>query len=79
MITNVYDRKVKDILSGIYNNLEKNDIQDIAMLKKGMTNRSYIYLCNGNKYILRVPGEGTVCLIDRHKEYECYESVRDKG
>lgn len=79
MITNVYERKVKDILSGIYNNLEKNDIQDIAMLKKGMTNRSYIYLYNGNKYILRVPGEGTVCLIDRHKEYECYEAVRDKG
>ena len=35
------------------------DIQDITVLKKGMTNRSFLFSCKEKKYIMRIPGEGT--------------------
>ena len=37
----------------------KNDISDIETLKKGMTNRSYIFTVKNRRYIMRIPGEGT--------------------
>lgn len=38
------EREVADILAGIYSlPPEEIEISDIAVMKKGMTNRSYIY------------------------------------
>lgn len=55
----------------------KSDIHDIAPLKKGMTNYSYLFTVKGKRYIIRVPGEGTNKLLDRYKEAEVYASIKD--
>lgn len=55
------------------------EIRDIEMLKKGMTNRSFLFSCQGNRYIMRVPGEGTERLIDRAQEAEIYRAIAGKG
>ena len=57
----------------------KNEIVDIAILKKGMTNRSFIFSCRGNKYIMRIPGEGTERLIDRSQEAEAFRAISGLG
>lgn len=48
---------------------------DINVLKKGMTNRFFLFICKGKKYIMRVPGEGTDRLIDRKKEVAVYQII----
>lgn len=40
-------------------NVSENEISDIQILKKGMTNRSFSFICKSEKYIIRIPGEGT--------------------
>lgn len=58
----------------IFDNIEKvldcniSDIKDIETIKKGLNNRSFKFLCNGNYYIYRHPGVNASSLIDRHKE-----------
>lgn len=54
------------------------DIYGIRGLKKGMTNRSFIFSYKGHKYIMRIPGEGTDRLINRAQEAEVYELIKDK-
>ena len=54
-------------------------ITDITVLKKGMTNRSFLFKCNDKKYIMRIPGEGTDQLINRVEEASVYNVIRDKG
>lgn len=62
-------------------NLEvsENEIEDITVLKKGMTNRSFLFTCRGRKYIMRIPGEGTEHLINRRQEYAVYQAVSGLG
>lgn len=61
----------------------ENDIVDIEILKKGMTNRSFLFrICTGKsagKYIMRIPGEGTEQLIDRAAEAKVYEAISGLG
>lgn len=52
------------------------DIHDIRVLKKGMTNRSFIFKCHDKHYIMRIPGEGTAKLINRREEYNVYQQVK---
>ena len=59
--------------------VDTRDINNINVLKKGMTNRSFTFECKGKKYIMRVPGEGTDQLIDRKKESEVYNAIKGKG
>lgn len=56
-----------------------NDIVDIRILKKGMTNRSFSFMCNGKKYIMRIPGEGTDQMINRRQEADVYKAIEGKG
>lgn len=65
-------------ISKIFGCKEK-DINNIAVLKKGMTNRSFLFSVNDSKYILRIPGEGTDKLINREQESEVYESIKGLG
>lgn len=60
-------------------NTRTDEIIDIAILKKGMTNRSFIFTCKGNRYIMRIPGEGTEKLIDRATETEVYRVINGLG
>ena len=56
--------------------VNKKDIHNIHTLKKGMTNRSFIFTVNNKRYIMRIPGEGTDKLIDRKEEYDVYQKVK---
>ena len=56
-------------------NVSNKDIQDITVLKKGMTNRSFLFRVRDKKYIMRIPGEGTSQLIDREQEYKVYHLI----
>lgn len=58
---------------------EERDIKDISVLKKGMTNRSFLFSLGGSKYIMRIPGEGTDLLINRKQEKEVYETISGLG
>lgn len=58
---------------------EKQEIYNIESLKAGMTNRSFLFNCAGQKYIFRIPGEGTDKLINRREEYEVYQQIKDRG
>lgn len=60
-------------------NVSTDDITDIKVLKKGMTNRSFIFKAKENQYIMRIPGEGTDKLINRQNEASVYEAIHDKG
>ncbi len=59
--------------------VRNDEIVDISVLKKGMTNRSFLFTCRNRKYIMRIPGEGTRQLIDRRAEAEVYQSLKGKG
>lgn len=59
--------------------VRKDEIVDITVLKKGMTNRSFLFTCRGKKYIMRIPGEGTDQLINRRQEASVYQMIRDKN
>lgn len=59
-------------------NASPEDISDITVLKKGMTNRSFLFTCKEKKYIMRIPGEGTDKLINRAQEAEVYKVVDGK-
>lgn len=50
-------------------------ITNIEALKKGMTNRSFLFSCKGEKYIMRIPGEGTGKLINREQEAAVYKRL----
>lgn len=58
--------------------ITSSDITDITVLKKGMTNRSFLFAAQGKKYIMRIPGEGTDQLIDRRQEASVYHVIADK-
>ena len=66
------------IISDVFKVREK-DITDIEVLKKGMTNRSFLFSVLGTKYIMRIPGEGTDNLVDRKGEAEVYDVIKGKG
>lgn len=66
----------------------ERDVEDITVLKKGMTNRSFLFSVNdGNdttgadkrKYIMRIPGEGTDQLINRKQEAEVFRTISGLG
>ena len=52
-----------------------DNITSITVLKKGMTNRSFLFSCNEKKYIMRIPDEGTSQLIDRRQEALVYQTI----
>lgn len=54
-------------------------IKNVRVLKKGMTNRSFVFECLGKEYIMRIPGEGTSDLIDRRQEYAVYKTLDGSG
>lgn len=55
------------------------EVVDITVLKKGMTNRSFLFSCKGKKYIMRIPGEGTDRLINRREEADVYHAIVGKN
>jgi len=60
-------------------NCRPDEIVDIKIQKKGMTNRSFLFSLRGRRYIMRIPGEGTDNLINRREEAEVYKVIWDKN
>ena len=73
------DHLRNDAIQAIVNTLgvKNTVIHDIRVLKKGMTNRSFIFDCQGDQYIMRIPGAGTKELINRQQEYDVYQVIKD--
>jgi CTP:phosphocholine cytidylyltransferase-like protein/thiamine kinase-like enzyme len=83
-----------DLIAGALH-VSPDDIVDITVLKKGMTNRSFLFSCRTgvplglpasgtdgpclSRYIMRIPGEGTDRLIDRSGEAAVCGLIRDKN
>lgn len=64
-----------EIIEKVFN-VQNEEIKDITILKKGMTNRSFLFKCKGDKYIMRIPGEGTDLLINRKEETSVYNTIK---
>lgn len=54
----------------------RDEIHNIRVLKKGMTNRSFIFTVGFKNYIMRIPGEGTDRLINRDNEFKVYQKLK---
>lgn len=65
------DSEIINCASSALNVISK-EIKNISALKKGMTNKSFIFTCNSEKYIFRIPGKGTDQLINRKEEADVY-------
>ena len=52
---------------------QQDEVTNITVLKKGMTNRSFLFSCKDKKYI--IPGEGTDQLINRRQEAAVYQTI----
>lgn len=51
------------------------DIENIKVLKKGMSNRSFLFTCFGEKYIMRIPSKSTESIFDRNEEATVYSVI----
>ncbi|MBO4872847.1 MAG: NTP transferase domain-containing protein [Lachnospiraceae bacterium] len=67
-----------DVIASVFETTT-DQISDIAVLKKGMTNRSFLFTVRGEKYIMRIPGEGTDQLINRQEEATVFRTISGKG
>lgn len=56
----------------------KEEIRNVTVLKKGMTNRSFLFTWKDRRYIVRIPGAGTEQLINRQEEAEVYQVIKGK-
>lgn len=79
-IDNKSDQLKTDAIHNICNalNVKSEEVVNITALKKGMTNRSFLFSCKGKKYIMRIPGEGTNQLINRYQEAYVYSTIAGK-
>ena len=59
--------------------IDPAEIEDISVLKKGMTNRSFLFSAKGGKYIMRIPGEGSDKLVNRAHEAEVFGAISGLG
>lgn len=54
------------------------EITDTAILKKGMTNRSFCFNCKGERYILRIP-QDDIEAVNHKNENIVYKELKDKN
>lgn len=65
-------------LAGVFG-IEESEISNIEQVKAGMTNRSFFFNVGDERYIMRIPGEGTDKLINRFEEADVYRALDGKG
>ena len=68
---------IRTICDALHADME--EITQVTVLKKGMTNRSFLFSCKGKRYIMRIPGEGTAQLVDRRHEAAVYQAIWEKN
>lgn len=76
--SNHLNSEVIDIISTALQ-VDKNEISNITTLKKGMTNRSFLFTVREKRYIMRIPGEGTDQLINRQQEAAIYQKIQSQN
>ena len=67
---------ILEVIQSVFN-IKNNDIE-LTPLKQGMTNDSFIFSLNNERYIIRVPGVNTEKIINRHEEYDVYQAIKDE-
>ncbi len=72
------DNKVKKIISDCLN-IKVTEIEKMEKMKKGMTNNSYFFEYKNEKYIFRIPKEGTEKYINRKQEEIVYNELKGKN
>ena len=70
------DNEYIQIIQNVFH-VSLNDIKNVSLMKKGMTNRSLLFSIHDESYIMRIPGEGTSKLINRQHEYDSYQVIKD--
>lgn len=69
-------KKAYQIIAEVFG-VECSQIKYVGTMKTGMTNCSFVFEINDNKYIIRIPGIGTDKLINRRQEAEVCRVVKD--
>lgn len=72
----MYILHILEVIQSVFN-IKNNDIE-LTPLKQGMTNDSFIFSLNNERYIIRVPGVNTEKIINRHQEYDVYQAIKDE-
>ena len=54
-------------------------VQNVSVLKKGAVNCSYTFLCNGEKYVVRVPSYGIAKPAIQSHESSVYQALQGHG
>jgi len=67
---------ILDTIQFVFNTKDTNI--ELIPLKQGMTNDSFIFSINNERYIIRVPGVNTEKIINRHQEYDVYQAIKDE-
>lgn len=57
----------------------ESDIDDIAVIKQGLTNLSFRFTCRGEEYVYRHPGVGTEKYISRDSEAFSMKAAKELG
>ena len=55
--------------------ISPEEIQHITVLKKGMTNRSFLFDVKGDKYIMRIPGDDAEKVVNHEEEIAVYHAL----
>lgn len=75
---NETNSKIMEHIAACFGVTQKK-IRDISPLKAGITNFSFLFSVEGNKYVFRLPGIGTDKLIDRRNEKRVYDLISPLG
>ena len=54
-------------------------IEDVTVMEKGMTNKSYLFTYNDIRYLLKIPENGANELVNRKQEAAVYSVINGKG
>lgn len=68
--------QITGVIKSVFNTKDKNI--ELTPLKQGMTNDSFIFSINNERYIIRVPGVNTEKIINRHQEYDVYQAIKNE-
>lgn len=73
----IEDEEVAEIISKVMK-VPLANIRNVKALKKGMTNRSFIFEYENKRYIMRIPGNGSKETVNREEEASVYDIIHDK-
>ncbi len=74
---NLHSDAIRTISEALH--CRESEVKEIKTLKKGMTNRSFLFTVRGKYYIMRIPGEGTDQLINRKQESASFHAICGRG